>query len=235
MAKSVDGKVKLTEAGSASLRAWMRAHHFTATNLADLMGTHAMTPGRALRGHAFLSLEQVGRIVARTGGELTAEMLVGMERANAIPVLPVARRAPEPTPPRMVTGAAAPDCGVYVGEEDDDGAFGLPDAKRELLKLVRSGDTAPGVKAGCLFKLAKLSLEEAEREREREKTDGVREVDLLEKFETLLFNARRQAEMGSAEEKASAMASALAVAGDASPVPATPALPVTPVAPVATP
>jgi hypothetical protein len=206
---ATEGKVKFTEAGAAALEAWRKRSGVTLVQMAEVMGdgAHAMTATRALKLQAQLTLMQVGRLIAYARGELTAEMLVGLARASAVPVLPM-RAAPAPAVAAVV---AVPGAALGVPTEaDEDGPPGIEELRRlgrkglrRLEATVDDANSAATAAAESAYRLVKNWIAAEALEREKDKASAVKEVDLIQKFETLLFHARRAA---AEEEKAAAPA-----------------------------
>ena len=198
---SVDGKVKLTESGAELLAGWVKRTGITLADLAEAMGTNQMLPSRVMRRQGWLTLEQAGRLVAFAGGELTAEMLVGMERAGAVPFYPPRQRKVVPAAPsRPLTSPAVPGAPVQP-ESDDDGPPSIEELRRlghkglqRLERMVDDDTAAATAAAESAHRLVKNWMAAEEMEREKDKAAAVKEIDLIQKFETLLFHARRQAE-----------------------------------------
>lgn len=154
-----------------------------------------MAPGRALKRQGWLTLEQVGRLVAFCGGEVTAAQLVGLDCAAAVPVFPLRQRAPAPPAPASSPAALAAD------DEDDEDPAGLERMRRlgkkglaALERMVDSPDAAATAVAESAHRLVKNWLAAEALEADRAKGAVVPEAEVLEKLETLLANARRQAE-----------------------------------------
>lgn len=186
-------KLKLTEAGAAALKAWADRRGVTLADLGDAAGTHIMFARRLLRREGLATLEQLGRIVAYCGGELTAAQLVGLELAASVPTFPV-RVLPPASPgsaPAPAAGAIAPGApppgAPPAGEEVAQAPAG---SSRKTLEWLRDHARSETLRADCAQKL--LKLDEAEEGEEEKDARPVREVDLIEKFETLLYNCRRQ-------------------------------------------
>lgn len=212
-----EGKVKLTESGAKALSAWAARSGVTLVALGEVMRTHAMAASRALRRQGCLTLEQVGQVVAYSGGELTAEMLVGLERAPGIPRYPLRQRTAQAAGPLPMqeapAAAAAPSTGgsSRAGDDDDDGPPSIEELRRlgrkglrRLEMIVDSNDSAATAAAESAHRLVKSWIAAEEAERERAKGASVKEVDLIEKFNGLLYNARRQAEEAEKAEHAKA-------------------------------
>lgn len=190
-----EGKLKLTEPGADALRTWMRRRGVSLAELAQAMETNQMAPGRALKRQGWLTLEQVGRLVAFCGGEVTAAQLVGLDCAAAVPVFPLRQRAPAPPAP------ASPPAALAVDDEDDEDPAGLERMRRlgkkglaALERMVDSPDAAATAVAESAHRLVKNWLAAEALEADRAKGAVVPEAEVLEKLETLLANARRQAE-----------------------------------------
>jgi hypothetical protein len=126
-------KLKLTEPGADALRAWMRSRGWTLERLASESGMpHAMACSRALRRQGALTLEQIGRVVALAGGELTAAQLVGLDLAAAIPSLPLVAQ-------RASASAAPPRPSEPVDDEDPDPGTALKDRGDRHLEAAYPG------------------------------------------------------------------------------------------------
>ena len=194
-----DGKVKLTEAGAEALNAWVRRTGAGLSDLAGAMGTNQMLPSRALRRQGWLTLEQAGRLVAFIGGEITAEQLFGSDRAGAVPTYPLRVRAPR-VPVRLVLDAPTPATGA-TPPEDDDGPPSIDELRRlgrkglrRLEQLVDEDQSAATAAAKSAHRLVKSWVVAEAAEQERAKAGAVKEVDLIQKFEALLYHARRTVE-----------------------------------------
>lgn len=189
-------KLKLTEAGTAALRAWLRRNGVTLAALADTMGggAHAMTASRALKRQAWLTLEQAGNLVAYAGGELTAAQLFGMDASAAVPVLPLRRRqAPRPAPPPELTPDASPGIDPELEELDDStGGADLPSTKRALVAMRDDPNVFPGTRVIAMGKLAAIALTEEKLKLMRGQRAAVDRASLREKVQALLFHATRQ-------------------------------------------
>lgn len=206
-------KLKLSDTGAEALRSWMARRSVTLVELGDAIpGAHPMAVSRWCKRQGLLTLEQLGHLVAYAAGELTAEMLVGIELASAVPTYPLRQAKRRVVSSTASSAAAGPGVGSGAGSGAGPGAgsgagFARPasdeqdgeplpegvDRNKAVLAQLRDDEaTAPGVRADCAMKLARLGILEAGAEREKERLEGVREVDLIEKFNTLLFNARRQ-------------------------------------------
>lgn len=190
-------KLKLTEPGAEALRSWMRRRGVSLAELAQAMETNQMAPGRALKRQGWLTLEQVGRLVAFCGGEVTAAQLVGLDCAAAVPVFPLRQRAgPAATAPSPATHPEA-----LADDDEDEDPAGLKRMRRlgkkglaALERMVDSPDAAATAVAESAHRLVKNWLAAEALEADRAKGAVVPEAEVLEKLETLLANARRQAE-----------------------------------------
>jgi antitoxin component HigA of HigAB toxin-antitoxin module len=196
------GRARLTDVGVAVLTAWMKRTGTSGSELAQAMSVNPMRASRALKRQGWLSLEEVGHVVAFAGGELTAEMLVGQERAPAIPTYPLRQRTIAAPPVAAPQGEPQPAVELSDGPPDLEHLRRL--GRKGLLTLERMVDdpnTSATAAAESAYRLVKNWLAAEVAEREREKGGAVKEVDLIQKFETLLFHARRRA----AEEEAAAL------------------------------
>jgi hypothetical protein len=198
--KAIEGKVKLTESGASALRAWTQRTGAGLADLAEAMGTNQMAPSRAMKRQGWLTLEQTGRLVAFAGGELTAEMLVGMERAGAVPVYPPRARRAAPLPVQAAAAPSPSSTPPVDSDADEDGPPSIEELRRlgrkglkRLEALVDANDTAATASAESAHRLVKGWIAAEELERAKEKEGAVKEVDLIQKFETLLYHARRAA------------------------------------------
>ena len=196
MTSNPGDKLKFTEPGAEALRTWMRRRGVSLAELAQAMETNQMAPGRALKRQGWLTLEQVGRLVAFCGGEVTAAQLVGLDCAAAVPVFPLRQRA-RPAPPAPAVAPAALD----AEDEDDEDPAGLERMRRlgkkglaALERMVDSPDAAATAVAESAHRLVKNWLAAEALAAEQAKGATAPEAEVLEKLETLLANARRQAE-----------------------------------------
>lgn len=190
-------KLRLTEAGTAALRAWLRRNGVTLAALADAMGggAHAMTASRALKRQAWLTLEQAGNLVAYAGGELTAAQLFGMDASAAVPVLPLRprRQAPRPAPPPELTADASTGIDPELEELDESTAGAdLPSTKRALVEMRDNTNVFPGTRVIAASKLAAIALTEEKLKLMRGQRAAVDRASLREKVQALLFHATRQ-------------------------------------------
>ena len=183
--RPAEGKVQLTERGCEALAAWMKLRHIQKTDLADAMGTNQMAPTRMLKRQGFLTLEQAGRLVAFAGGELTAEQLVGADRSAAVPTYPLKVRVRREA--EVVRPVASVDVGEAPGPDDDDDELADPNVA-ELERQRDDMDARDSDRQRAAMYLAKLALLKVDQEREHRRVEAVKEVDLIAKFRTLVFN-----------------------------------------------
>lgn len=208
-------KLKLTEDGARALKAWMARSSVTLVELGEAVpGAHPMAVSRWIKRQGLLTLEQLGHLVAYSCGELTAEMLVGRERASGVPTYPPRQRPGRGAVQVERPAAGAPRAASAVDASEDDG----PPSIEELRRLGRKGLTrleavvddegsATTAAAEAAYRLVKNWIAAEELEREKEKAADVTETDLIAKFETLLFHARRRAEELEQAESAGEIAS----------------------------
>lgn len=218
MPPTAENKLKLTESGASALRSWMARNSVSLVELGEAIpGGHPMAVSRWCKRQGLLTLEQLGHLVAYSYGELTAEMLVGRDRAPGVPSYPLRQRPPArvsvvSAPVRAAPadggpgdGGGVPGAGrcvaVAVLSDADEGPPSIEELRRlgrkglrRLEAVVDNDDSAATAAAEAAYRLVKNWIAAEELERQKEKVASVKEVDLLQKFDTLLYNARRQAE-----------------------------------------
>jgi len=202
-------RVRLTEDGARALQAWCKRRDVTLMALGVVVGaTNAMWGRRFLHRQGLATLEQVGAIVGFCGGEVSAAQLVGLDLATAVPVMPLRplrRIGVQPAP------AVAPVLGVVAGvvpglapapaasapppveaEVDEYGEPAPPTgSSRKTLEYLRDHARSQALRADCARRLMQSDADEDARHGGAPER-AVRDSDLIEKFQTLLHNARRQ-------------------------------------------
>jgi hypothetical protein len=178
-------KVRLTESGAAALKAWMADHSVSLARLGEGTKTHAMWIKRLVRREGLATLEQIARVVACAGGELTAGQLVGMEIGAHVPqlqavglVAPTGQAVPISSAPGTTIARPAP---VYEVPK------GTPVEMLEQAISNTRGDTA---RARLIVQLIKIKEQTA-----APKEDGAAietDLELVRRFEDLLYHCQRQ-------------------------------------------
>jgi hypothetical protein len=200
-------RVRLTEDGARALQAWCKRRDVTLMALSVVVGaSNAMWGRRFLHRQGLATLEQVGAIVGFCGGEVSAAQLVGLDLATAVPVMPLRplRRigvqpmsaappvlgvvpGPAPTP-----AASAVTSGEVEVEVDEYGEPAPPTgSSRKTLEYLRDHARSQALRADCARRLMQSDADEDARHGGAPER-AVRDSDLIEKFQTLLHNARRQ-------------------------------------------
>ncbi len=186
-------RLKLTEQGAEALKTWCARRGVTLVALGAAAGVEsAMWARRLLRREGLATLEQVGAIVGFCGGEVTGAQLLGLDLAAAVPVVPLRplrRIGVQLSGVKPATDAPA----RAEGELDEDGEPVPPTgSSRKTLEYLRDHARSQALKADCARRLLQLEVDEEAKHGATEHGAAVRDLDLLEKFQTLLHNARRQ-------------------------------------------
>jgi hypothetical protein len=199
-------RVRLTEDGARALQAWCKRRDVTLMALGVVVGaSNAMWGRRFLHRQGLATLEQVGAIVGFCGGEVSAAQLVGLDLATAVPVMPLrplrrigVQPAPAVAPVLGVvpgpSAAPAPASAPPSGEAEVD-EYGEPapptGSSRKTLEYLRDHARSQALRADCARRLMQSDADEDARHGGAPER-AVRDSDLIEKFQTLLHNARRQ-------------------------------------------
>lgn len=181
-------KIRLTESGAAALKAWMETRGVSLSALGEATRTHVMWSRRLIRREGLATLEQVGLIVAYAGGELTAGQLVGLELAAQVPQL---QAIGMPPPTGQVAPSAPAPAGPTLARQAPQ-LFELPrGSPREILEkalLQTRGETA---RSRLILQLIKLEEDESAKGG-GDTSAMVTDLELVRRFEDLLFHCQRQ-------------------------------------------
>lgn len=194
-------RIKLTEDGARALKAWCQRRDVSQVALGAAAGVHnAMWGRRLLRREGLATLEQVGAIVGFCAGEVSAAQLVGLDLATAVPVMPlrplrrIGVQPSEATPAGAggAPGVLPPPPSPGDDEVDEDGEPTPPTgSSRKTLEYLRDHARSQSLRADCARRLIQLEVDEDAKHGGAPER-AVRDSDLIEKFQTLLHNARRQ-------------------------------------------
>jgi hypothetical protein len=184
------GKVRLTESGAEALKAWMENRGVTLQALGDQTRTHAMWSRRLLRREgAGATLEQIGMVVAYAGGELTAGQLVGLELAAQVPQL----QAIGMPPAAGQGGPSAPAGGPTLARAGAQPEFKIPKGTpKEMLEAALQQTKGETARSKILMRLIDVEQEEREKGAKGADEGVVLDIELVQRFEDLMYHCQRQ-------------------------------------------